>query len=485
MRIITFCLLGLTILCAAGSAPGQNASRKTETPKTAEKPAVKEPAAPKSDKPAEPVVEAPAGPFELTDRRAVGSTDMIEVLLEAVGDTKQITPEQKQVSEKMKVVAGFRYEERVVDFQLGEKPTLKSLREYSLAKARMNIGDVSKTPELDQNHKLIVCEIDGDGTTLFSPKGPLKSEQLLLLEGMHGNTLSLDLLLPNKPVRIGDTWKIPDHALKSFLIVDAVAEQTLEATLTSVADDLAMVEIVGDSQGAYLGAYTEISVQAKYQFDFRTGRINWLGMLIEENRAIGHVGPGLDLKARLQVKISPLPAPQNLNDELLDGLDLEPVPTTISLRYDGGAGPWRFEHPRSWYIFQDEKNTTLLRMLGGGELVAQCNIVTMPSVDAKSLTSLQRFSDDLKQGLGKSFGTLVLQEESVNAAGYTEYRVVLDGKVKEMPFRWVYYLLTDKLGNQCVVVFVIHAEKLELFEDSDERILDSFRMTNETALPKL
>ncbi|MCL2303825.1 MAG: hypothetical protein FWC43_00615 [Planctomycetaceae bacterium] len=417
--------------------------------------------------------------YDLTSRRTVGSTDMVEVLLEVAGSTQQVSPDGKETTGSLKVAAGFRYEERVLDFQAGEKPVLKSLREYSLAKAKMELGKEPQTPSLDSNHKFVVCQINSKRASLFSPQGPLKSEQLLLIEEIPGNTLCLDLLLPPKPVKIGDSWNIPNSAVLPFLNVDGITQQTLEATLLSVVDDLAMVQIVGDSQGAYLGTYSEMTVNAKYQFDLRAHRINWVGMLLEEKRSIGHVGPGLDVKARLQVQISPLDEPKNLTDESLQAFRLNPNDAVLQLRYENGKGSWRFQHPRNWYIIQDEPGKTLLRMLDKGNLVAQCNIVAMPKIDPRRPTLLKQFADDLLKGLEKNSAKVIAAEESYNSATYHELRVILDGKVNgELPLRWVYFLLTDKNGYQTVVVFVIEAEQLSQFGDSDEKILDSFRMIN-------
>jgi len=420
--------------------------------------------------------------YDLKSCRTIGSTDMVEVLLEVAGMTQIVTPDgkaEKEVASPLKAVAGFRYEERVLDFQVSEKPFFKSIREYSLAKVKMNIGETERTPNLDSNHRFVVCEINNKRASLFSPQGPLKSEQLLLIEEIPGNTLCLDLLLPPKPVKIGDSWKIPDSALLPFLNIDGVLEQTLEATLLSVADDLALVQVVGDSQGAYLGTFSEMTVNAKYQFDLRAQRINWLGMLLEEQRSIGHVVPGVDVKARLQVQISPLDAPKNLTDDDLKAFNFNPNETVIRLRYEDGKGLWRFHHPRSWYIIQDDQNSTLLRMLDKGNFVAQCNIVAMPKTDPKTPTPLKQFAEKLVKGLEKNSITVVASEESHNSAGYHELRVILDGKVeKDLPLRWVYFLLTDKNGFQTLVVFVIEAERLSQFGDSDEKIIDSFRMIN-------
>ncbi|GHT18096.1 hypothetical protein FACS1894189_5360 [Planctomycetales bacterium] len=421
------------------------------------------------------VTPSAEGKYLLKSSRKKGSTDLVETLLEVTGDVKQVANDQKQTSNKMEVVAGFRYEERIDKFSL-TTDSLVSVRQYNLAKSKMKIGDRIKTPELDPELQTIVCSLEKDKVSLFSPKGSLRGEQLLLIEDLPGNTLTLDRLLPNKEVAVGETWKITDSVLRSFISVDAVTESNVEAVLTAVADNMAMVEVIGDVSGVYLGAATEMSIRAKYQFDIAAKRINWLGLLIEENRSIGHVGPGLDLVARLQVKISPNAEPQALNDETLADINTKPNTGVLKLKYDGGKAAWRFSHDRSWYVFQDDPQTTILRKLEKGELVAQCNIADMGTVDVKTMTSIDKFQKDLIAGLGKNFGKVAAAEEHENKQGYKVYTVLIDGTVDDMSLRWIYNLMTDKVGRQSVVVFVVEADKLEQFGDADDVLLETYRM---------
>ncbi|MDR2756459.1 MAG: hypothetical protein LBC20_12195 [Planctomycetaceae bacterium] len=413
--------------------------------------------------------------FLLKSNRRKGSTDLVETLLEVTGDVKQVSNDLKATTDKMEVVAGFRYEERVDQFSLSTGP-LVSIRQYNLAKSKMKIGEQTKMPELDEELQTIVCSLEGDKVSLFSPRGLLRGEQLLLIEDLPGNTLTLDRLLPNKEMRVGDTWKIADNVLRSFLSVDAVTESNVEAVLTAVADKMAMIEVVGDVSGVYLGAATEMSIRAKFQFDLNTQRINWLGLLIEENRSIGHVGPGLDLVARLQVKISPLEVPQVLTDNTIREISVKPNDNILKLKYDGGKGPWRFSHDRDWYIFQDDPQTTILRKLHKGELVAQCNIADMGKVDLKTMTTLDKFKKELADGLGKNFGKIVAAEEKTNKFGYKIFTVLIDGTVEELSLRWVYNLMTDQNGQQSVIVFVVEADMLEQFADADEVLLKTYQM---------
>ncbi len=414
--------------------------------------------------------------YLLRSDRKVGSTDLVETLLEVSGDIKQVGNDLKTTTEKMEVVAGFRYEERIAKFSATSSGSLVSVREYDLAKAKMKIGKDTKNPELDESLRTIVSSLENDKVSLFSPNGSLRGEQLLLVEDLPGNTLTLDRLLPNKEVKVGDTWKISDNVLRSFISVDAVTESNVEAVLTAVADNMAMVEIVGDVNGIYLGAATEMSIRAKYQFDIAAKRINWLGVLIEENRSIGHVGPGLDLVARLQVKISPIAKPQKLTDAYMDDIQVQPTEKLLTLKYDGGKGPWRFSHGRDWYIFQDDPTTTILRKLYRGELVAQCNIADMGKVDVKTMTTLPKFQKELSDGLGKNFGKVVAAEELENKYGYKEFNVIIDGTVDDLNLRWIYSLLTDKDGQQSVIVFVIEAGMIEQFGNADRVLLGTYRM---------
>ncbi|MDR1480497.1 MAG: hypothetical protein LBJ00_16315 [Planctomycetaceae bacterium] len=415
--------------------------------------------------------------YLLKSSREAGAVDLVETLLEVTGDVKQVGDEQKKAStEKMEVVAGFRYEERLQK-PLAKQDSLVSVRQYNLAKAKMRIGKDVKTPELKDKTRTIVSRLENDKVVLFSPNGSLRGEELLLIEDLPGNTLTIDRLLPDKEVKVGDSWRISDAVLRSFLSIDTVTESRIDAVLTAVADNVAMVEIVGEIQGIYLGAETKMSVQAKYQFDMNIQRINWLGILIQEDRSIGHVGPGFNLVARLQVKISPLEKPQALTDDFISEINIQSNDRVLCLKYDGGKGAWRFAHDRSWYVFQDDTQTTVLRRLHGGELVAQCNIADMGRVDVDTMTTLDKFKKEISTGLGKNYRRVAAANQYTNEAGYKVYTVMIDGTVEdELPLRWIYNLLTDKDGQQTVVVFVIEAKMLKVFGDSDDMLLNTYRM---------
>jgi len=241
--------------------------------------------------------------------------DAIEATLEVKGEVKQVDGEQRPVNDIMEVRGWFNFEERTEKFSVTDmSQPLESIRRYELARADMRVGDRIKRPELEPIHRTIQTRIADGHTAFFSPTGMLSSEQLLLIEGVQGNTLILDHLLPNKDVQVGDSWTIGDETLAPFLYIDTISKNEIQAVFTSAPEPFAIVEIVGRVEGTYLGAATDLEIQGKYQFDLERGRITWIGLVIRENRAIGHAGPGLSVQARYLANIQPLDEPVALRN---------------------------------------------------------------------------------------------------------------------------------------------------------------------------
>jgi hypothetical protein len=74
--------------------------------------------------------------------------------------------------------------------------------------------------------------------------------------------------------------------------------------LKEIQGNAAKIEFRGKVQAAVGGVSTELDVQGRCKFDLTQQRITWLALLIDEKRSIGHVSPGLDVVARLQMTIA-------------------------------------------------------------------------------------------------------------------------------------------------------------------------------------
>ena len=142
--------------------------------------------------------------------------------------------------------------------------------------------------------------------------------------------------------------------MTALLRLDAISSCDASSKLVSVKDRVALMEASGRVRGAVSGVSTEIQLKAKYQFSLDSKRLVWFGLLIQEKRSVGHVGPGLDVVARIQMAISSVSDSPRLSNEALQGVTLAPDETLTNLAYESPAGGWQFACDRRWFITSDE-----------------------------------------------------------------------------------------------------------------------------------
>ncbi len=399
----------------------------------------------------------------------------------------QVAQNQGGAGTKMEILAGFRYEERTEEYNVSPSVSLKSVRQYTQAGMKQKLDKNITRSLLDSLRKNIVTSFDGKKIDIYSPGGPMKGDQYLLLNDLACNTLLLDLLLPNKKVSLGDEWVVSNEVLAALLNLEAVENNTLKFTLTAIIDDIAEVDfyleggkdekgkdLASNLEGAFYGASVSADLQGKYQFDLKRNRMSWLGIKIIENRTESLVEPAIDMTAVLRIKIAPLPKPDLLTNDVQKEL-LKAAPDR-RLVYDGQNGPWTFYYDRHWRMIEDTKTSSALCLVLKGEGVGQCSIYANPRVERDKMPPLDFYKKELEKGLGDRFGKFARTSQFVNEAGYLVYAAIVDGNYEDQPYRWIYYLLTSPEGCQSSIMFEVRADQLEQFNGIDEYIIDSFRM---------
>lgn len=423
----------------------------------------------------------------LKSSHAVGSTDVVEVSMEAAGEIIQTSKEGKTERSDMEVVAGFKYEERYTKYST--TGPLRSIRRYEQAGMKRKLGANVARPLLDSSRKFIVSEFDGKTSRVYSEGGPMKDEQYALIHELPFNTTLLDRLLPNREVKLGEDWGLSDELVVALLGVDAIENNTLRLTLTSVSDAFAEVELYQiskkDSNGndavstlecASEGASLGLDIEGKLQFDLKANRITRFRLHIDERRSESVATPGLKWSATIKINIAPLEEPDKLTDKEIASFADSPSPEQLMLYYNAQKGPWKFQHSRAWKMIEDGDKVTALCYLKGGEAVAQCNVLSNGKIDLSSKPTLAGYKDEIKKGLGERFVEFK-QDASYDGPGEVSiYYVVADGYYDELPFRWIYYLVTDKEGNQATIMFELRADLLEQYDDSGNEIVESFRL---------
>ncbi|REK17649.1 MAG: hypothetical protein DWQ37_05835 [Planctomycetota bacterium] len=394
------------------------------------------------------------------------------------GDLEFLDDSGKNTKVPMSVVANLKYDEALLAIDQDGRPA-RSVRYYDDIRAVIKIDQGGEKPSLDPGRRLIVAERGKTGPcVLYCPNEPLRREELELID-VPGSTLAFDGFLPDKPVAIGDTWKVDEEPLAALLCLDAVGKSEVECVLGEVQDGEAIVSAAGSLSGAVGGISTEIELKIKYKFNRQARRIHSFAMLIKEQRAAGHIGPGLDTVAKLVVQVVPIRASQTLTAERLRQVPGSTTEDQLALGYSALGGQFQLAYDRRWHLTNDEPKLAVLRMLDRGELLAQCNVSALPQV--KKPVTLAQFQRDVERSLGKNFGQFTAASQQVNDTGYAVFRVVVDGKVSGVPVEWIYYLVQDRQGHRVSLAFTLESGKRERFAAADSAFVSAVRLTEPPA----
>jgi hypothetical protein len=421
--------------------------------------------------------------YELRSRRAPGALDRVEVLLEVGGNVRIAdvhATTDKPSLEKISTVAKFAYDEKTL--AVAEQPgSLRSIRHYDQGEAVIKVGDTGLKPELRKSRRLIGVDVSGAKIAMFSPEGPLTGDELQLID-FPGNSLIVDRLLPDHPVAIGDSWKQPESVVAALCGLEVVAQSDVRSMLKDVIDGSARIEMSGRVTGKNTGRSVTIVLKAKQRFDLKTARVTWLGLLLKEDSSTGPIKTGLDVAGKLQLRISPLADSASLSDAALKGLSLRSTPELEQLVYVAPDGGWDVRHDRRWWVMHPaDKSRAEFRLVDQGEPLADCSIATMAKTDASKAMTLAEFQDDVRQGLGKDFGQFVHATQKASTSDYRVYSVAVHGVQNEVPIRWLYYRIADKLGRQAVLVFTLKEADEDRFDRIGEHLVDGFRFVDATA----
>jgi hypothetical protein len=408
--------------------------------------------------------------FNLEPVVSADSLTRVEIVMQ-VGGEALLVSDGKKTSLPMSVVANVTYDESLLSDGTSAARA-RALRYYDTANVAIKIAGGGQKPSLRPDRRLIFASRDGAAVRLVSPAGPLARDELDLIE-LPGSSLIIDEMLPKQPVAIGDTWTHSADLLAALLGLDATSDVEVTSRLEQVADGLAKVVLTGSLRGAAAGVGTQIELKAKYNFDLQSKRINYFALLVKEKRSIGHVGPGLDVVAKLLVKVTPITESVHLTPEVI-AQTATPTADQSLLEYEAPSRTFGFMYDRQWFVTSDEPNVAILRMIQQGELVAQCNISALRTVQ-KEIT-LAAFQQDIQRSLDKSFGQFLKAAEETTPEGYRVFRVVAQGEVSGLPIEWIYYLVKSADGEQMAsLAFTLEPGLVERFASADREFLARLR----------
>ncbi len=427
---------------------------------------------------------AAADEVELRMATEVNELRRVGISLE-VGGHLLVNVEGKEQKLPMRVSALFRHQERILstmDGKPGEDSksishAARSVRIYDEIKADLEVDGRSIKPQLREDRRLIGVNVDGEKATFVSLHGPLTREELDLVQ-TPGDSMIVSRLLPadGKAREVDATWKHDADTMAILLGLEAVGSTDVESKLYELTDSLAKIEMNGTVHGAVDGIATQIELRGRYYFQRKSQRINGLELHWKEKRAVGHTAPGVDVTARLKMHVAQLKEVPALGDEALTGTELEPGAEAELLEHTAQGNNIRFYHDSRWHVTQDSDRRVIMRLVDDGELVAQCNLVERKPMKAGNRQTLKEFQQDIQRALGDKFGNFTRARESMNEAENVVYQVEAEGRVSDLPIKWIYYLVSAKDGRRVSVVFTMEGPLVEQFGESQEPIVSSLML---------
>lgn len=429
-----------------------------------------------------------AASYTLASRTSAGDLEDVSVTYEAGGNLVVPGGEEKQdESLSLRVDAKLDYQQRWLETrdrpdttkrtasgELGDLAELRTVRHYDRVETKLVINGQPILPELRPQRRLIVASVAAGETTLFSPKGSLTRDELDLIS-LPGDRLVLELLLPTTPVAPGARWDHDRTTIAMLFGLDAVSQSDISSVLKEATDRHAIVEMSGSVQGAVEGVASEIEMKARYYFDLQSHAIVSFQLVTKETREIGHVTPGVEVVAKLKMRIAPRSHSTELHEIELADLELEPAEALTRFEFTPQHGQFRFLHDRKWHVTADEGKMSILRRMDRGDLIAQCKITAAEPRAEKEAQTLEQYKQEVKKAVGEHVDRVVSADESQTASGKTIYRVDIAGEVSELQIRWRYYLVTAADGRRASAVFTMEEGLVDRFSTSDRPIIETLK----------
>ena len=218
-----------------------------------------------------------------------------------------------------------------------------------------------------------------------------------------------------------------------------------------------------------------------YLFDLSLKRISRLNLAIQEHRKTGPATPGLDIVANLTLKIVPTQSLSHLDERRLAQVKDFTGQINQELLYHSPRHGVGFRHDDHWYITAESRDRLALRWLRGSTLGAHCNMTTLPARSAGRQTTLEQFEREIRQALGKRLDEVTAAREWTTATGHHCLGIIVNGKIKDIPLQWRYYLVAaDGLPRISLVVTVERA-KVKEFADADRHLVESLELLGQPA----
>ncbi len=352
----------------------------------------------------------------------------------------------------------------------------QAIRYFDKALATIKAGKGQTATELAASKRLVLARINRtkNGTHQFqiAAIGNTLSQQEYELLKNPGDPLSFAGLFDRRDIAIGDQWEPDKDQIADLLAVNRVISSTVSLMLKSVDSGVAKIYITGTAKAESDDANTDMNVKGIALLDIEKQLVTSLRMTIDEQRRAGQVAPGFEGTIKIDSRLAATASNTKVGKERLAELH-QGKKVRFLFQLDRKDREFTLLHDSRWRIIASDDEAVVMRYLEDGQLIAQCNVVQLPTRPADRPLTLPLFQEEIRKITADSQARIVAADQLTTPAGLETLRVVVDGMESEIEFKWLYYHVAAADGRRVTFVFTHEKDAADYFQSADQTLVNS------------
>ncbi len=360
---------------------------------------------------------------------------------------------------------------------LGGTPTSMA-RFYDVAKADIVFNNGQpRQRTLRTDRRFQVAKATAEGTTVYSPVGPLTRDELELT-GDHLDTLAIHGTLPNKEVAVGEEWDIAIPTVQALADLDGVTESKIKGKLAQVNNQIALIHVIGSVDGIQHGSEIKVTIAAVLEYSLADERLLRSEWKQREDRAQGPVNQASFLESITSVQWTYGQPSKELTPALIATIPDEPNSGHLMLTYRDEQGRFSFLHERNWYLVAQTNEFTVMRQMDRGELISQLNITPWKMAKPGQHMEPSEVEKHIAQAPGFKLQSVAQQGELPGQPGYWLYRLSAVGEADGLPLMQNAYAISGPRGDQVMFTFTTEVSHVEKLGTKDQSMVKTVEFSN-------
>jgi len=389
-----------------------------------------------------------------------------------------VPPEKGKEPQTLQVTgqSALEYDERILTRGSDQKVE-KTIRQVGRMDFERKVGDQVQQNSLRPAVRRLVILRHKQVEVPFAPAGPLTWGEIDLVR-TDVFTPALAGLLPEKTVKVGDSWQAHASAVQEITDLERIDEGGLTCKLDSVVTLAkrrhARISFKGSIRGLGEDGIAKHEIDGFFFFDLESNHLSYMSMkgvqlMMDKTGATTGKIEGTFVLTRQPSQS------KELSDDALRGLTLEPNDDNTQLLYENEEMGIRFLYPRRWRVAGvNGRQIGLDETRGNGGLLMTIEALSRVPTGPQYLQESQNWLTGQKAKVIKSERPATLQNPPRLLEHFT-----IDADIKDQRVRLAYYVMRQPLGGATLAARLVPSTDLTSLERDVQRVARSLQITRQ------